>query len=82
MTNSSPRRSKIWGFIKLLLVLFVYVLSLGPVTALYVSSRLDGPMPRALALFYVPAKWVRDDTPAHKQLALHDEWWNRQLRKH
>ena len=82
MSNLSPRRIGIPFFLKLILLLLVYVLSLGPVMALYASHRLDGPMPHALTVMYQPARWVRDQTPVGNKLALHDEWWKRQLQRH
>ena len=71
---SSPSR-----LLTLLLIVAIYVLSFGPVQALYASHRLEGPMPSALVTFYKPVNWLYEHTPIGKPMATHDAWWNRML---
>ncbi len=81
MNTSSSRRYKLPGLVKLLLLALVYVLSLGPVIALYSSHRLEGPMPDALAKFYVPAYWVREHHTFGRLMTTHDDWWRSVLKQ-
>lgn len=69
------------GVVTLLLMLAIYVLSFGPSKALYASQRLEGPMPSALATFYKPVTWLYQNTPLGKPMAVHDDWWQRRLKR-
>lgn len=73
---SSGRR-----LIILLLLLAAYVLSFGPAKALYAGHKLDGPIPGALVAFYKPVTWLYEHTPLGKPMAVHDDWWQRALKR-
>ena len=60
-------------------LLVVYMLSFGPVHALYSSHRLEGSMAGGLAAFYQPLQWLREQTPLGKPMAAYDDWWQRLL---
>ena len=81
MFNSKSRRTRFPSFITLALLLVVYVLSLGPVLALYSTNLVKGPIPKPLATFYVPAHWLREHTGMGRPLSLHDDWWKNVLRR-
>ena len=80
MSSSSPGRSKPFGCLILLLqLLAVYVLSFGPVKAIYSSQRIQGPIPKGLSTFYQPLDWMYDNTPLGKPMRVYDGWWRRML---
>lgn len=82
MSTQSFRRSTPLRFIALLLALLaVYVLSSGPVHALYSSHRIQGPIPKDLVAFYVPVNWLYAHTPIGKPMTAHDAWWKEKLRR-
>lgn len=82
MSTSSSRRFNRPRFILLLLALLVvYVLSFGPVHALYSSDRLQGPIPKDLTTFYKPVNWLYENTPLGKPMTAHDEWWKGALKR-
>ena len=68
----------VWSALKLFII---YMLSYGPVQALYSSQRLEGPMPAKLATLYEPAKWVYENTPIGKPMTVYDGWWARVLKR-
>ncbi len=79
MSTSSSRRFKPVSTILLMLV--VYLLSFGPVRALYSSHRLEGPFPEGLVTFYKPVNWSYEHTPLGKPMAVYDDWWNGALKR-
>ena len=81
MSIQSSRRFRLPGLVKLLLLALVYVLSLGPVIALYSSHRLEGPISNALATFYAPAYWVREHHTFGTMMTAHDDWWKSVLKR-
>jgi|GEM_PF-2525424 len=81
MSTSSPRRRGPRILTTLLLLLVVYLLSLGPIHALYSSRRLPGTMPAVLAAFYKPADWLNANTPLGRPMAVHDDWWKGVLKR-
>ena len=82
MSALSHRRFKSTGcLITLLQVLAVYLLSHGPVQALYSSTRIQGPMPNALTVFYQPLHWLYEQTPLGIPMTAYDGWWTRLLQR-
>lgn len=82
MSTSSSRRFRSSGcLITLLQLLLVYLLSHGPVLALYSSARIQGPVPNALTVFYQPLRWLYEHTPLGTPMTTYDDWWKRMLQK-
>lgn len=81
MSESSSRRSHGCLLLLLLKLLVVYMLSFGPVAALYSSHRLEGSMPGGLTTFYQPLHWLYEHTPLGKPMMAYDDWWQRLLAK-
>ena len=83
MSPLLPVGNKSSGCLLLLLLklLAVYVLSFGPVQALYASHRLSGPMPAGLVTFYQPLHWLYEHTPLGKPMTAYDGWWQRMLQR-
>jgi hypothetical protein len=80
MSSSSSSRTKPLGCLFLLLkLLAVYVLSYGPVKAMYSSQRLQGTFPNGLMTFYQPLNWMYDNTPLGRPMQVYDGWWKRML---
>jgi hypothetical protein len=80
MRSSSSRQTRPLGCLFLLLkLLAVYVLSYGPVQAMYSSQRLQGPAPSGLMTFYQPLNWMYDNTPLGRPMHVYDGWWKRML---
>lgn len=65
----------------LLQLLAVYLLSHGPVQALYSSTRIQGSMPNALTVFYQPLHWLYEQTPLGTPMTIYDDWWSRMLQR-
>lgn len=65
----------------LFLLLAVYVLSFGPVHALYANNRVEGPMPSLLVTFYKPVSWLHLNTPLDRPMTAHNDWWQRMLKR-
>lgn len=76
-------RSKSHGCLLFLLLklLVLYVLSFGPVQALYSSQRLQGPVPGWLTTCYQPLHWLYENTPLGRPMAVYDHWWQQWLAK-
>ena len=82
MSFSSSGRSRPFGCLfTLLQLLAVYVLSYGPVMAVYSSQRVNGPVPQGLTTFYQPLSWVYEKTPLGRPLRAYDGWWKRMLER-
>ncbi len=62
-------------------LLAVYLLSHGPVQALYSSERIQGPVPNALTVFYQPLRWLYEHTPLGKPMTAYDDWWQHMMKK-
>jgi hypothetical protein len=68
--------------LKTLLLLFaVYVLSYGPVHALYASHRIEGTFGSGLTTFYQPLHWLHQHTPLDKPMTSYADWWQGVLKK-
>ena len=65
----------------LLQLLVLYLLSHGPIMALYSSQRIQGPVPSALSVFYQPLHWLYEHTPLGRPMNAYDEWWQHLLKK-
>jgi hypothetical protein len=65
----------------MLQLLAVYLLSHGPVMALYSSQRISGPVPNAVSVFYQPLHWLYEHTPLGSPMAAYDGWWAHLLKK-
>jgi len=82
MSSSTPRRSRSTGCLfTLLQLLAVYLLSHGPVMALYSSQRISGPVPGAVTTFYQPLTWLYQNTPLGTPMTAYDGWWKNLLKK-
>lgn len=82
MSSSSPRRSRSTGCLfTLLQLLAVYLLSHGPVMALYSSKRIEGPVPNAVTVIYQPLHWLYENTPLGSPMTAYDGWWGNLLKK-
>jgi hypothetical protein len=77
-SSSSKPRSRITT---LFLLFAIYVLSFGPVHALYASHRLQGSIPSMLVTFYKPVNWLYENTPLGKPMIAYDGWWKRTLQR-
>ncbi|MFZ2280044.1 MAG: hypothetical protein WAW39_19765 [Prosthecobacter sp.] len=76
---SSSSRS---GCLLTLLQLFaVYLLSHGPVMALYSSQRIHGDVPAAVTTIYQPLTWLYEHTPLGTPMTAYDAWWKNLLKK-
>ena len=62
-------------------LLVVYLLSHGPVLALYSSQRIHGPVPNAVTVFYHPLHWLYEHTPLGRPMTAYDGWWKHLLKK-
>ncbi|MDB6004310.1 MAG: hypothetical protein JWR15_1297 [Prosthecobacter sp.] len=62
-------------------LLALYLLSHGPVLALYSSQRIQGPVPNAVTVFYQPLHWLYGHTPLGKPMAAYEDWWQHVLKK-
>jgi hypothetical protein len=78
--ETTPRRSS-RPVINLLLLLAVYILSCGPVMALYSSRRIDGPVPELMTTFYQPVNWLHAHTPLGSPMGSYDNWWKGALKR-
>lgn len=82
MSSSLSRRSRSSGcLLTLLQLLLVYLLSQGPVLALYSSQRIQGPLPGAVTTFYQPLVWLCTHTPLGTPMNAYNAWWSRMLKK-
>ncbi len=82
MSNTSSRSFRSSGCLtRLLMLLLLYVLSFGPIQALYSSNRLEGPFPQALTTFYKPVNWLYEQTPLGKPMRAYDDWWKRVMKR-
>jgi hypothetical protein len=82
MFSSSSRNPSSTGcLLTLLQLLAVYLLSHGPVMALYSSKRIEGHAPNAVVVFYQPLHWIYDHTPLGAPLTAYDDWWSQLLKK-
>jgi len=80
--SSTSRRSRSTGcLLTLLQLLAVYLLSHGPVLALYSSQRIEGSVPNAVAVFYQPLHWLYEHTPLGTPMTAYDGWWKHLLKK-
>jgi len=61
-------------------LLILYVLSSGPIHALYATGRLHSPMPEGVTTFYKPVRWLYAETPLGKPMTTYDAWWKRVLK--
>lgn len=66
---------------RILMLALLYVLSHGPVQALYSSGRMEGPLPPALTTFYQPVSWLRDHTLIGSPLRSYAAWWQGLLKR-
>jgi len=80
-SSSSPRPRSTGCLITLLQLLVVYLLSHGPVQALYSSQRIQGPVPNAITVFYQPLRWLYARTPLGTPMTAYDDWWQHLLKK-
>ena len=78
MNRSSSNRSRL---LVVFLLLAVYVLSFGPVKALYAGHKIEGSIPTPVVTFYKPVSWLYANTPLGKPMAVHDDWWKRTLKR-
>ena len=82
MRNPLSHRPRSSGcIVRILMLALLYVLSHGPVQALYSSGRLEGPFPAALAMFYQPVSWLRDHTPLGSPMRSYAGWWQGVLKR-
>lgn len=82
MSYPSSGRSRPFGCLfTLLQLLAVYVLSHGPVMAVYSSQRVKGPVPQGLSTFYQPLNWGYENTPLGRPLRAYDGWWRSMLER-
>ncbi len=82
MSSFTSRRSRSTGcLIVVLQLLVVYLLSHGPVQALYASQRISGPVPNAVTVFYHPLHWLYEHTPLGTPMSAYDGWWKHLLKK-
>ncbi|OYW77769.1 MAG: hypothetical protein B7Z37_02460 [Verrucomicrobia bacterium 12-59-8] len=65
----------------LLQLLAVYLLSHGPVMALYSSQRIHGSVPNAVTAFYQPLHWLYEQTPLGRPMTAYDAWWKHLLQQ-
>ena len=81
MTSSGIKSSRSTGcLVPLLILALLYVLSQGPVLALYASQRMEGPVPSGVNTFYAPMSWLRSETPLGGPLKAYAEWWVKVLK--
>jgi hypothetical protein len=82
MSSSPTRNTGSTGCLfSLFQLLAVYLLSHGPVMALYSSKRIAGPVPNPVVVFYQPLHWLYEHTPIGGPLTAYDDWWSRLLKK-
>lgn len=82
MSSSPSRRSRSSGCLfTLLQLLAVYLLSHGPLMALYSSQSITGPVPHAVTTFYQPLTWLYEHTPLGTPMTAYDTWWKNLLKK-
>ncbi len=82
MSSSPSRRPRSTGcLLTLLQLLAVYLLSHGPVMALYSSQRIAGPVPNAVTTIYQPLTWLYEKTPLGTPMTAYDTWWKNLLKK-
>jgi len=82
MSTHPTRKGGFRNFVLLLFTLSViYVLSFGPVQALYSSHRLSTPIPSHLVNCYKPLHWLYQETPLGVAMKSHDDWWSRKLKR-
>ena len=81
VASSTMNRSRSSGcLVQLLILALLYVLSQGPVLAMYATQRMEGPVPSAVNTFYAPMSWLRSETPLGGPLKAYADWWVKVLK--
>ena len=73
--NSSQRSSATVWTLSILVTLFVYILSFGPVVRFTEDKSLPGHLPEWVNALYFPVYLLHDDTPLKEPLEWYRDLW-------